>query len=83
MRGTSATGIFEIVKTTIEGNELVSDTLTVRIEGAKHHFAGEGGQAAGALPVRGILQLSKLVIRHPEVYQAASNLLHEMMIPYL
>ncbi len=67
----------------IEGKEAVSDALALRIEGAKNHFAGEGGQAPGALPVRSILQLSKLVIRHPEVYQAASNLLHEMMIPYL
>jgi hypothetical protein len=70
--------ILQSRKTAIEGNKPASDILTIRAKGAKNHFAGERGQAARPVSIRSILQLSKLVIRHPEVYKATSNLLHGM-----
>jgi len=54
--------ILEYGETTIEVNQLVSDILAVGIESAEHHFAGERGEAAGPVSIRGSFEQSKFRI---------------------
>ena len=52
-------GIFKNGKTMIEVNQLISHILAFGIESAKHHFAGERGEASGAVSIRGSFEQSK------------------------
>jgi hypothetical protein len=76
--GQTRHGFFENGETPIKRSQLVDTILGTGGSGAQHHCSSKGGKASSSMPIRCILQLLKLVISHPEVDKATSNLLHEM-----